>query len=151
MKTLINIRQSGGKYQKLGLQGCFLVFSSLIRSKNVCSKQVKGYFLVFSSSISIAGLMLCYKKCYSKQAGQLFSLFCYFFSRRNVLKTSEGCFLVYSSLISIVRLMFCHIKCGMLNQYYTNFRKLREKIHLRFFSKLYKTFARTLYLSTTVL
>ena len=47
--------------------------------KDVCSKQVGVYFLVYSSLISIVRLMLEYKKCVFKASGNLlFSLLSYF-------------------------------------------------------------------------
>ena len=76
------------------LGGWFLVYSSWISivclkcssMKNVCSKQVGGCFLVYSSLVSIVHL-----KC---------------FTTKNVCsKQVGGCFLIYSSWISLVQKM----------------------------------------------
>ena len=51
-----------------GLLIIFFHRYSIFYSENVCSKQFRGYFLVYSLLISFVRLMLYYRKMYSKQA-----------------------------------------------------------------------------------
>ena len=102
-------------------------FSSLINivrrkcstTKNVCSNQVGGCFLVYSSLISIARLMLYNKNCVIKASGNLlFSLLSYFSNTKNVCsKQAGGCFLLYLLLFSIILLECFYYK------FYKDFRE----------------------------
>ena len=93
--------------------------------ENACSKQVRNYFLVFSSLIIIARLMLYYKKCVQNKRALLFSLLPYlfdtkkcvfkasrnlrfrllsYFSNTNVCSKRAGCFLTYSTTFQIQKM-----------------------------------------------
>ena len=64
-------------------QAAFLVFfisnryctPKMFYYKNLCSKQVGGYFLVYSSFTSIVCLMLFYEKCMFKARRKLLSVY----------------------------------------------------------------------------
>ena len=59
--------------------------------KNVCSKQVGGYFLVYVSLRTIVCLMLYYKKVLFKTSGKLlFSFLSYCSNTKNVCSKQEA-------------------------------------------------------------
>ena len=71
---------------------------NVLLQKNVCSKQVRGYFLVYSSLLKL--LMFFYEKCVFRASRRLlFSLFIYwlFYFKKCEFKASGG--LLFSLLI----------------------------------------------------
>ena len=93
---------------------------------NVCSEQVRNYFLVCSSLMSIVRLMLYYKKYVQNKRGLLFSLLPYLFNTKDVcskqagtcvlgyqatfliqkmcVQSERGCFLTYSATFQIQKM-----------------------------------------------
>ena len=81
--------------------------------ENVCSKQLRNYFLVFSLLIIIVRLMLYYKKCVQNKRALLFSLLPYFFNTKKcVLKASRN--LRFRLLSYFSNTSLCPKRAGML-------------------------------------
>ena len=91
----------------------------MLCAKNMCSKQVRGYFLVYSSLISIVRLMFVILQKKFSEAGGCFLVYsATFLNRKHVCsKQVAGCFLVYYLLISIITL-----KC-FFYEFYKNFHE----------------------------
>ena len=84
---------------------------NVLLQKNVCSKQVRDYFLVYSSLLKL--LMFFYEKCVFRASRRLlFSLFIYCSTSKNEsLKQAGFCFLVCSSAV-LLRKMCIQCKQG---------------------------------------
>ena len=84
---------------------CFFVFLIINQycTPKMCSKQVRGYLLVYSSLISIVRLF-CYstKNVFKKSNYLLFSLLCHFFNTKSMFSKQAGtCVLIYYSTFLI--------------------------------------------------
>ena len=110
----------------------FNLFGNFSNTKNVCSKQAVGCFLIYSSLIK--RLMLYHeKRVFKASRGLLFSL--YIINQTSdvllwklCVQSKRGLLLSLSIIISIVRLIFYYEKCGKLNQYCANFINFGERM-----------------------